>query len=242
MRTDLAQYYHSTNPSVRLSYITTEAEKVNFTINGTDLLLRDFNIFATTKTNHRAILDQLKQLALTNNTSGASIYDLGNIIKADSIAEVSDILKDAEQKQMAAREREMQAQRQMQEQALQAKAQEDQMKLQFEAAENEKERQKDLLVAEIRAAGYGATQDINQNLISDYKEAVQDIKQTTQYQEQMNFKREQAAINNTMAQRKMDVERDKLATQRQVADTNLEIARENKNKYDVQSKKNDKKG
>ena len=242
MRTDLAQYYHSTNPSVRLSYITTEAEKVNFTINGTDLLLRDFNIFATTKTNHRAILDQLKQLALTNNTSGASIYDLGNIIKADSIAEVSDILKDAEQKQMAAREREMQAQRQMQEQALQAKAQEDQMKLQFEAAENEKERQKDLLVAEIRAAGYGATQDINQNLISDYKEAVQDIKQTTQYQEQMNFKREQAAINNTMAQRKMDVERDKLATQRQVADTNLEIARENKNKYDVQSKRNDKKG
>ena len=242
MRTDLAQYYHSTNPSVRLSYITTEAEKVNFTINGTDLLLRDFNIFATTKTNHRAILDQLKQLALTNNTSGASIYDLGNIIKADSIAEVSDILKDAEQKQMAAREREMQAQRQMQEQALQAKAQEDQMKLQFEAAENEKERQKDLLVAEIRAAGYGATQDINQNLVSDYKEAVQDIKETTQYQEQMNFKREQAAINNTMTQRKMDVERDKLATQRQVADTNLEIARENKNKYDVQSKKNDKKG
>jgi hypothetical protein len=130
----------------------------------------------------------------------------------------------------------------MQEQALQAKAQEDQMKLQFEAAENEKERQKDLLVAEIRAAGYGAQSDINQNLVSDYKEAIQDVKQTTQYQEQMNFKREQAAINNTMAQRKMDVERDKLATQRQVADTNLEIARENKNKYDVQSKKDDKKG
>ena len=66
MRTDLAQYYHSSNPSVRLSYITSEAEKVNFVINGTDMLLRDFNIFATTKTNHRAILDQLKQLAITN--------------------------------------------------------------------------------------------------------------------------------------------------------------------------------
>ena len=34
MRTDLAQHYHSTNPSVRLTYMTTEAEKVNFTING----------------------------------------------------------------------------------------------------------------------------------------------------------------------------------------------------------------
>ena len=57
MRTDLAQYYNSTNPSVRLSYISTEAQKVNFVINGTDLLLRDFNVFATTKTNHRAILE-----------------------------------------------------------------------------------------------------------------------------------------------------------------------------------------
>ena len=31
---------------------------------------------------------------MTNNTTGASIFDLGNIIKADSIAEVTDILKD----------------------------------------------------------------------------------------------------------------------------------------------------
>ena len=44
--------------------MTSEAEKVNFVINGTDLLLRDFNVFATTKTNHRAILEQLKQMAL----------------------------------------------------------------------------------------------------------------------------------------------------------------------------------
>ena len=71
-------------PSVRLNYVSSEAEKVNFSINGTELLMRDFNIFCTTKTNHRATLDQLKQMALTNNTTGASIYDLGGIIKADS--------------------------------------------------------------------------------------------------------------------------------------------------------------
>lgn len=240
MRTDLAQFYQSRNPSVRLSYITTEAEKVNFTINGTDLLLRDFNIFATTKTNHRAILDQLKQLALTNNTTGATIFDLGNIVKADSIAEVTDILKGAEQKQMAMREQEMQTQRQMQEQALQAKAQEEQMKLQFEAQENEKDRQNELLVAEIRAAGYGSAVDINQNMMSDYKDAMNDIKQTTQYQEQMNLKREQNAMTNSMTQKKLDVERDRLATQRDIANTQLEIARENKNKYD-QKGRSDKK-
>ena len=66
MRTDLAQHYHSTNPSVRLTYLTSEAEKVNFTINGKELLLRDFNIFCTTRTNHRATLEQLKLLNLRN--------------------------------------------------------------------------------------------------------------------------------------------------------------------------------
>ena len=237
MRTDLSQYYHSTNPSVRLSYITSEAENVNFIINGTDLMLRDFNVFATTRTNHRSILDQLKQLAITNNTSGASIYDLGNIIKAESIAEVTDILKDAEAKMQAQRQQEMQQQQKMQEQQIQAKMQEEQLKMQFDAQQQQLERQKDITVAEIRAAGYGAMQDINQNLQSDYMDAMQDIRETTKYREQMDMKREQNAMDNSMNQQKMQIERERLQTQKDIANKNLEIARTNKNKYDVQSEK-----
>jgi hypothetical protein len=237
MRTDLAQYYQSTKPSLRLSYITTEAEKVNFVINGTDLLLRDFNIFATTKTNHRAILDQLKQLALTNNTSGASIYDLGNIVKADSVAEVTDILKDAEAKQLTMRQQEMQQQQQMQQQQLQAKAEEEKMKLEFEADQNDKERQKDLLVAEIKSAGYGAMQDIDQNQMSDYRDAVRDLKQTEQYQAQMDVKKEKISSDKNIANQRMQIEREKLITQRDVANKNLQIARTNKNKYDMMDSK-----
>lgn len=232
MRTDLAQYYYSTKPSVRLQYISSEAEKVNFTINGTDLMLRDFNIYATTKTNHRQILDQLKQMALSNNTTGASIYDLGNIIKATSIAEVSDILKDTEGKQMAMRQQEMQQQQQMQQQQLQAKAQEEQMKMQFEAEESQKERQKDLMVAEIKAAGYGAMQDIDQNLQSDYQDTLKELKQTEQYREQMTFKREQQAVKNSVENQKLDLQRQKMASQREIANKQLEIARVNKNRYD----------
>ena len=105
--------------------------KVNFVINGTDLLLRDFNIFTTTKANHRAILEQLKQMAIQNNTTGASIYDLGNVIKAESISEVSDILKDAEIKTEMQRQQEMQQQEKMQQEQLQAKQQEEQQKIQW---------------------------------------------------------------------------------------------------------------
>jgi len=240
MRTDLAQYYYSTNPSIRLQYISTEAEKVNFQINGTDLLLRDFNVFATTKTNHRAILENLKQMALTNNTTGASIYELGNIVKADSIAEVSDILKDSETRVQAQRQEEMQQQRQMQEQQLKAKQQEEQQKLQVEISENDKNRRNDVLLAEIRAAGYGSMVDLNQNQQSDYQDAMKDIKETTQYREQMNFKRQESAMKSAQENSRLSVEREKIAASKQIADTKLEIARENKNKYDVKEKKDKK--
>ena len=237
MRTDLAQFYYSNKPSLRLSYITTEAEKVNFVLNGTDLLLRDFNVFATTKTNHKAILDQLKQLAMTNNTSGASIFDLGNIIKAESIAEVTHILKGAEDKQNMMREQEMAQQQQMQQEALAAKAEEQRMKLEFEASENDKDRQVNLNIAEIRAAGYGATVDINQNQISDYQDAMKQMKEDARYREDINFKKEQAAVKNSMSKSKLDIDRERLATEREIANKQLEIARVNKNKYDVKDSK-----
>jgi hypothetical protein len=232
MRTDLAQYYYSNTPSLRLQYISTSADKVNFTINGTELLMRDFNIFATTRTNHRQVLEQLKQMALTNNTTGASIYDLGNILKADSIAEVTDILKDSETKTQQMKQQEMQQQREMQQQQLESVAEENQLKLQYQSAEADKERQNNITVAEIRAAGFGSQVDINQNEQSDYQDALKDIQQSSQYREQMSMKREQNAMKNAQGQAKLQIEREKLATQRDIADKNLQIARENKNKYD----------
>jgi hypothetical protein len=234
MRTDLSQYYHSTKPSVRLNYISSEAEKVNFQMNGVDLLMREFNIFCTTKTNHRQILQELKQLAMTNNTSGASIYDLGNLIKADSIAEVSNILKAAEDKQTVQKQQEMQQQQQMQQQQLQAQAQEKAEQRAFEVEQNEAERRKDLMVAEIRAASYTGQSDIDQNQQSDFRDAMKDMQQREEYREQMNIKREENARKSSFDTKKLEIDREKLATQREIAQTNLQIARENKNKYDSQ--------
>jgi hypothetical protein len=237
MRTDLSQYYHSTNPSVRLSYITSEAEKVNFQINGTKLLLRDFNVFCTTKTNHRQILEQLKQMALTNNTTGASIFDLGNVIKATSIAEVTTVLKNSEIKQQSMMQQQQQSQQQMAEQQQKSVAEQAQAQRLFETEESEKNRQKDITVAEIRSAGYGAQQDINQNEISDYQDALQDIRLRTEYRETMNLKRQELTTKNVIENSKLGIEQEKLSTQRAVADNNLAIARENRNKYDVKLSK-----
>jgi len=239
MRTNLAQYYNSTKPSARLTYITSADEKVNFEINGTDLLLRDLNISISTNANHRAVLEQLKQMALQNNTTGASIYDLGKIVQSDSLASLNTVLKDSEQKQQQQKQQEMQQQQQMQQEQLQQEQQVEQMKVDTEMAENEKDRRRDILVAEIRAAGYGAGSDINENQISDYKDAMTDIKDTEQYQEQANLQRDKESNRMVIQSQKNQLEREKLQTQKEIADKQLQIAQENKNKYDVKPKGNE---
>jgi hypothetical protein len=237
MRTDLAQFYQSTKPSARLTYITSADEKVNFEINGTDMLLKDLNIFCTTTANHRAVLEQLKGMALQNNTTGASIYDLGKVVQSDSIAELNTALKDSEQKMQQQKQQEMQQQQQMQEQQLKATSEENQKKIQFETDQKDKDRQRDILVAEIRAAGYGASADTNKNEVSDYMDAMKDIKDTDQYRQQTDLQREKETNRMNIESQKSQIEREKLAAQREIANKQLQIAQENKNRFD---KKNDK--
>ena len=237
MRTDLAQYYNATKPSSRLSYTTSADEKVNFEVNGTDLRMRDLNIFCSTTANHRSVLEQLKQMAMQNNTTGASIYDLGKIVQSDSIAELNNVLKGSEKRLEQQKQQEIQSQQQMQQE--QSKAQQDieKMKLDSQAMEKEKDRQRDILVAEIRSAGFGAMQDVNKNEISDYQDEMKNIRQSEQYQQQTDLQREKQINENSRQSEKMNIEREKLAVQQNIADKQLQIARENKNKFDKKGPK-----
>jgi len=237
MRTDLAQYYHSKKPSLRLQYITGNDEKINFQMNGTDLLMRDFNIFCTTKTNQRNVMEQLRQLAINNNTTGATIFDLGNVIKSESIAELTGVLKSAEEKANALKQQEQEAQQKMQEDMIASQERQKQMDIQFKAEQADLDRQNNITLAEIRSAGYGAMMDIDKNQVSDYQDVLANIQKQQSYQDTMSFKREQEVNKNATNSQKLDIERQKLQTQKEIADKQLQIAKENKNKYDVGAKK-----
>jgi hypothetical protein len=235
MRTDLAQFYHSTKPSSRLTYITGADEKVNFQINGTDLLMRDLNIFCTTTANHRAVLEQLKQMALQNNTTGASIYDLGKIVQSDSIAELNTVLKASEAKQQQEKQQEQQSQQQMQQEQLASQEKQQQALIQAEAEKQARQLENNVVVAEIRSAGFGAAVDVNKNEMSDYQDAMKDIRQSEQYQEQTNLQREKQSAENMRSSQKMSIEQQKIQAQKDIAEKQLQIARENKNQYDKKS-------
>jgi hypothetical protein len=241
MRTDLAQYYNSTKPSVRLQYITSNDEKVNFQINGNDLLLRDLNIFCTTKANHRAVVEQMKQLVIGNNTTGASIYDLGNIMQSDSLAELNHVLKAAEKKSISARQEEGQQAEKIQQMQNEARIKEKQMQLDHEDTRDELNRRRDVLVAEIRAAGMAGAVDLDKNSQSDYLDILEKIKGSEEFSQNMSLQTSKEESKTQQDGEKNAIEREKIASQKDLKNIDLQIARENKNKFDKKSSDNKKK-
>lgn len=241
MRTDLAQYYHSTKPSLTLQYITSNEEKVNFQMNGTELMARDINVYATTRANHRAVLERMKELVVENNTTGATIYDLGTIMQAESLSEVNHVLKATEAKTKAQRQKEMEHEEKLKQMDVQQKLEEKKMQLDHETLEKEKDRRKDLLVAEIKASGYGAMQDINANAQSDFMDQMQVIKSSEEFQQTMNFEQGKESTKTRIAAEKNQLAKEKLQAQVAMKNMDLQIAKENKNQFDLKqtAKKNE---
>jgi hypothetical protein len=232
MRTDLAQYYHSTKPSFRLQYITSNEDKVNFEMNGTDLLLRDINVFSTTKANQRAILEQMKQLVTTNNTNGATIYDLGSILQTESMAELNHVLKNVDKKVQAQRQSEMAHEEKLKQMEVDQKNAEKQMMVDADLRKEAMKNRTTLLAAEIKASGYGAMQDINENNQSDFNDSLDRIQQTDEFQQTMNL--DKTKVNNQVQQskNKEQLEREKLQTAVTLKQMDVNIAKENKNRFD----------
>jgi hypothetical protein len=162
----------------------------------------------------------------------ASIYDLGNVIKSESIAELTGVLKQAEQKAQAQKQQEQEQQQQMQQEQLASMEKQKQMDIQFKAEQAELDRENDILLAQIKAAGYGSMVDINKNEISDYQDAMDKINKQRQQEDSINLKRESEMTKREQGQAKINVERERLEAQKEIANKQLQIARENKNKYD----------
>lgn len=235
MRTDLAQYYHSTNPSVRLTYSTSLEEKVNFSINGMDLLLRDINVYISSRANHKFILEQLKQLAATNNTTGATIYDLGDILKAQSLGELNNVFRRIEERTQEQLEQQRMYEQQMAEQQMQYEMQMKERQLQFEAEQKALDREKDIRVAQIRSTGRIVDAAIKSGLEEAYDDSKKYFEETEREMAEMQDQGQEDV--SEIDKRKLDLEKEKLDVQRKKIEADLEIAKINRNRHDIKPKR-----
>lgn len=229
-----SQYYNSSDKrSTTLSYRNDKDEDIIFELpDDMDLLPRDIDIYTTTSFDRRELKNKLEQLAIENNTTGATLYDLGRIMMLDTPSEILDALQESELKLQRQQQAEQQQQQQLQQQQLQAQAAEAERQRQFEAQENEKDRQASITEKEISAAGYP---DTSNNGSDEYLDRLKFIQDQREYRDTMDLQRQQEASKSQQFQDEMNIKRQEMQTRKEVADKQLQIARENKNSADLEA-------
>lgn len=208
MLLDAEKYMESKKPISRIQYYNSDEENVMFEVETDDLLLRRFNLFLTNKPDTPRILEQLRQLAIQDNTTGASFLDKAAVIESSNIRTIKDTLAASVRKMEQQQEAQRQAQQQQLETQLQAQAEEAEKQRMFEAEENEKDRAKEMYIAEVRALGFAQDTDIDESGIPDALEVARfNMESQKNYTDIINRQTEQ--------QQKMQNENNKMTLERQ---------------------------
>jgi len=158
------------------------------------------------------------------------------VVQADSLGTLNNTLRAIDDKLQAQRQEEMQHAEKLKQMENEQRTKEKQMSIDHEAMEAEKDRRTEIMVAEIRAAGFGAMQDIDANKQSDYLDFLDREQKTSQYQETMNIEREKENNKTNQFLQKQAMEKAKLDNQLTLKEMDMAIARENKNKFDAKPK------
>lgn len=217
-----AQFYQSKNPSIRLAYMTSKDENAFFTLNGTELLLKDFNIFASSRPDRKKLLNRLKQLVFENNTTNASIFDLNRILESDTTAEIMTTLKkSADELQQ---QQEMQAQREQEivQAQIAAENERQEKELAYRKDKDDKDRQAKLIGDQIKALGYAKDSDIDDNMVPDVLEAAKFNEDIKRYENETLFKQKELDLKQRDLESKTNLENKKLETQKYIADKKVE--------------------
>ncbi len=213
MDIDCAQFYNSTNPSLRLQYIADSGAEAEFMLDGTGLMGRDFNCKPKTTVNTRAIMQKIEQMLLKDNTSDTDFYDKIRAIQTPTLSELNGLMKQFQQKA----EQDKMAQQQA-EQAQQKAEQDHEMQLlqekqQFEAQENDKDRANELEIAEVKGAGPTGGVGQGDSHESNYLDALNHIQGQQQHNDKMNLERQKLQATTDLKKEDIGVQEKKVTAE-----------------------------
>jgi hypothetical protein len=236
MRTELAQFYLATNPSVRLQYSTDSLSKTVLEMSTDRLLLTDYEVIATTSVNERNILNQIQQLVIANNTSGATIFDLVRALKIDNTADMETLMNkieartQQEQQQKAQQDAEQFEKNQEQMWAIHEDKQAHELQIAREKMEN------DRYIAEVRSAGMSGAVDLDANKQNDYIDNLKLIQGQSQFDNKMSFEREKEVSKAALEREKLNLREKEIQAQNARTRQEIQVAKIN-NKVKEKDKK-----
>ena len=212
MNLDIAQYVQSQNQDITVTYTKSDISRAFTKLNGTELLMADLQVYVSNSQEQIRQLETLRQLAIENNTSGATIVDLANMITMNSPAEIKVQLQRSFQDQQARTDKqfELEQQKAQQEKEL-AEAQ-----MAQEADEKQKDRDNKKEVAYIQSVGRTeGTQDINGDSAPDVLE----------YQK-LSQKQNDSQTKSVQESQKIELARQKLIADKEYNVKSLQIEQE----------------
>ena len=235
---DAEKYMESKKSTSRVQYLNSNEENIIFEIDTDELLIRRYNIYLTSNPDSQRALEQLRQLAIQNNTAGASLLDLATIIESNNTREIKDVLRASIDNMQAQQQAQQQHEQQLQEQQLQAQHQMAQEKMAFEADQNERDRKARMYEAEVKAMGFAKDTDLDSNGIADLLEVQRfNLEQEKTYSDILN-QGSKLRSDKLQGKTKLDIEKAKLA-QKEMETTSKERMKDLEIQRDYANMQND---
>ena len=154
---DVVIYNLKDNTTLR--YMLDNMSVADLEINAEVLKRAEIGIFLSNQGDDIRNLQVIQQNLLPLIQNGLTPKEFVRFLNAKSMSEINEVVEDIEVKQ--------QEQQQQEQKNIESQQQQQQQMLQMELAEKEKDRQKDLQVAELAAQRFERQNDINHNQISD---------------------------------------------------------------------------
>jgi len=228
---DAEKYVESKKPISRVQYLNSDQENMMFELDTEDLLLRRFNIYVTSSPDSTRALEQLRQLAIQDNTTGASLLDKAIIIETSNIRDIKDQLSQSLQKAQEQQQTQRQHEQEMLDKQLASQQQIEETNRIFEAEEKQKDRIKDMYVADVKSLGFSNESDTDNSGINDILEVERfNMEQNKSYADILNTEMQHKSKERELKS-KLDIEKEKVNIKKQELQSkermkNLEIQRD----------------
>lgn len=234
---DAAQYIEVKKPYSTISYVNTEGEQAFIRVNSEDIVMKDLQVFVTTRAADQRAFEELRQLAQPMLQNGATPYEISVMYTTNSVRQLRQVLKAQKDKleQMQQQQQQMQQQELEQQQQqfaaqMQEAQQQDEINKQFEAGQAELDRLNKKEIALIAAAakersGYAPAPDAgDEDMMEAQKLAQEGMTKDREYQlklSQIQQKAKEANDYVAMELKKVALDKEKLQAQLQMKKMDL---------------------
>lgn len=226
---DAVQYVEVKKPYSTISYINTEGEQAFIRVNSEDIVLKDLQVFVTTRAADQRAFEELKQLAQPMLQNGATPYEISVLYTTNSVRQMKQVFKankdkldQMQQQAQQIQQQELEAQQQQFAAQMQQAQEQDEINKAFESGENELDRFSKERIALISAAakeraGYAPEENAgDDNIAEAAKLAQQAMISDREYQLKLAQTQQKAKESNdfiAMELRKISLDKERIQAQ-----------------------------